>query len=161
MARDEEAREDLLREATALVARVELRVAGFEDSIVAGFRSNGAASFFFGQQVVYQFNVAGELRRGFFEGRLYKAECGQLVNLTRRRTAETVDLVRHELNRSETADFLSNARQRLAKLRNALCERRFQIVGQVPANKDITGQVQDWLATLSETISLADTPRVN
>ena len=161
MAREEEAREDLLREATALVARVELREEGIDEPIVAGFRSNGAASFFFGQQVVYQFNVAGELRRGFLDGRLYKAERGRLVNLTRRRTAETVDLVRHELSEAETIDFLSNARWQLAKLHEALCGGRFQIVGQVPAGEDIVGRVTDWLATLSATISLADTPRVN
>jgi hypothetical protein len=161
MAHEDEAREDLLREATALVARAELRVECFDDPIVAGFRSNGAASFFFGQQEVYQFNVARELRRGFLDGRLYKAERRRLVNLARQRTAETVDLVRHELNEVETIDFLSNARRRLAKLYESLCGGLFQIVGQVTTEEDVVGRVTDWLATLSETISLADTPRVN
>ncbi len=97
MARDEEDREDLLREATALVERVELQIYGLLESVVAGFRRDSAASFFFGQDVVYQFNTACELRRGFFEGKLLKAERGRLIQLTRQRTAESVNLVRHEL----------------------------------------------------------------
>jgi len=73
MAREEEPREDLLREATALVERVELQIEGFAETIVAGFRRDGAASFYFGQDFVFQFNTANQLRRGYVEGRLFKA----------------------------------------------------------------------------------------
>src|SRR6201999_1137217 len=95
MAREEEARENLLREAVALIARVELKVEGFDEPVVGGFRKDGAASFFFGQQIVYQFNQAGELRRGFFNGKLFKAEDRQLVELTRERIDGNVNLLRH------------------------------------------------------------------
>ena len=47
MARQESNREDLLREATALVERVELHVPAFEEPIVVGFRRDGCASFLF------------------------------------------------------------------------------------------------------------------
>ena len=78
MSRTEQDREDLLREATALIERVELRVSGWSESVVAGFRRGGQASFFFGADLVYQFNAALQLRRGFHNGQLIKAEDGRL-----------------------------------------------------------------------------------
>jgi len=160
MAREEEAREDLLREATALVDRIELRVNDFDDSIVAGFRRDGAASFFFGQQIVYQFNTSAELRRGFLDGRLYKAECGQLVELRRQRTADSVDLLRHELTDSEISQFATDAHRRLQKLRQSLCTGQFQTIGQVSPQGDVVVRLHDWLANLGEPIPLAQSPRV-
>lgn len=160
MARQEEAREDLLREATTLVERIELRAEGFDDSIVAGFRRDGTASFFLGQQIVYQFNSARELRRGFLDGRLYKAECGRLVELRRQRTSESVDLVRHELTDLETSQFTADAHQRLQKLHQTLSTGQFQILGQVSPQGDLVRRLQNWLANLSEPIPLAQSPRV-
>jgi hypothetical protein len=160
MAREEETREDLLREATALVARAEFKFAGENESIVAGFRRDGAASFFFGQQIVYQFNTAGELRRGFFDGRLYKAECGRLVELTRRRMTDSVDLLRHELMASEAMQFLCDARARLEQLYDALSAPGLRIVGQVPPDEDVVGRIRMWLDKLCATIPLANSPRV-
>jgi hypothetical protein len=161
MAREEIAREDLLREATALTARVELAADGFDEPIVAGFRRDGAASFFFGQQVVYQFNAAGHLRRGFLDGRLYKAQCSQLVQLTRRRTPESVELLRHELTDAESTEFLFEAHERLQKLYAAMSARQFHIIGQVPPGEDIARRIHAWLAKLPAAIPLANSPRVN
>ena len=42
MARRESDREDLLREATALVERAELTIEGFDEPIVVGFRRDGS-----------------------------------------------------------------------------------------------------------------------
>ena len=47
MAQRETNREDLLREATALVERAEIRIPGESEPIVVGFRRDGSASFFF------------------------------------------------------------------------------------------------------------------
>ena len=44
MARREQDREDILAEATALVERVELQIAGETDPIVVGFRRNPATA---------------------------------------------------------------------------------------------------------------------
>src|SRR4051794_11841558 len=98
MARHESDREDLLREATALVERVELTMAGSEEPIVIGFRRDGSCSMFFGADPVYQFNTQAELRRAFREGRLVKAEGGRLVALERRREAGQLVLLRHALD---------------------------------------------------------------
>src|SRR6186997_1242741 len=104
MARRESEREDLLREATALVERAELTLEGSEEPIVVGFRRDGSASFFFGVDPVYQFNAACELRRAFVGGLLYKAERGRLVSLSRQRTMESVALFRAELTAQATTD---------------------------------------------------------
>src|SRR5262245_12366974 len=105
MARQESDREDLLREATALVERAELKVAGESEPMTVGFRRDGSLSVFFGGDAVYQFNTAGELRRAFAGGLLYKAERGRLVELRRERSADEVALVRRELPDEESARF--------------------------------------------------------
>ena len=93
MARQEQPRENLIAEATALVERVELLLAGVPEPIVAGFRAEGSASLFFGDDPVYQFNARGQLRRAFVGGRLYKADAGRLVEMTRQRQAGRIQLV--------------------------------------------------------------------
>src|SRR5215212_3746686 len=123
MAREESSRENLLREATALVERIELSprttdvsIAAsklLDQSIVAGFRRDGALSIFFGEDPVYQFNAAGELRRAYCNGKLLKATRGQLAALERVRTENEVQLVRHELSREEEAVFLKQMEDRL------------------------------------------------
>jgi hypothetical protein len=160
MAREEEPREDLLREATALVERVELQVAGFAETIVAGFRRDGATSFYFGQDFVFQFNTANQLRRGYVEGRLYKAEAGRLVRLTRHRTTDDVELLRHDCTETETQEFLATACAKLFALQKALVDVRFRTVGQVPVSGDLAGRVRDWVLQLAQLITLATSPSV-
>src|SRR4051794_4315307 len=120
MARTESDREDLLREATALVERVELQVDGLEQPIVVGFRRDGCASFFFGAEAVYQFNSAGELRRGYIDGLLYKAVGGRLISLKRERTGTAVTLQRLELDADQIAAILESASADLHQLSTAL-----------------------------------------
>ena len=163
MSRQESDREDLLREATALVERVELRLRGQAESIVAGFRRDGAASFFFAADPVYQFNAAGELRRAFAGGLLYKVDGGQLVEMRRERTATAVELTSRRLNELETADFLRKAEDALAQLTSALVAGCMSVVGQVSSDSsspDVAAKVAAWLAARPQQISLARTSRL-
>lgn len=160
MAREEQDREDLLAEATALVERVELQVAGFSELLVVGFRRGGDASFYFGAEHVYHFNAAGWLRRAYASGLLYKAERGRLVSLERRRTAGQVQLIRHELTEDETAGFLTSLAARLATLCDALASGRFEPLRQEPAEPDLVGRIRDWLAAHAGNIRVADRARV-
>src|SRR6476469_7681087 len=109
MARDESNSEDLLRDATALVERIELIRHGAlsHGHIIAGFRRNGAFSIFFGEDPVYQFNAAGELRRAYCDGKLLKANRGRLVALQRVRTQYEVQLIRHKLDETDSNQFLA------------------------------------------------------
>lgn len=161
MAREEHDREDLLREATALVERVELSVEGFEEPIVVGFRREGQASIFFGGDPAYHFNSRNELRRAYVTARLFKAEGGRLVALARQRSADEVALVRHALDDEEMAAFLSEVTAKLCKLRAALAARECQIIGQVPAEVDVVERVSAWLDDMAAPPSAAASPHVS
>jgi hypothetical protein len=145
MARYESDREDLLREATALVERVELMSADLADPIVAGFRADGSLSIYFGAEPVYQFNSAGELRRAYAGGRLIKAVHGQLIALRRERRDDEVLLLRHELDNAEQEDFLQKMASRLSAFARELAADAFQIVGQVPLDADVVTRIRTWL----------------
>jgi hypothetical protein len=160
MARRESDREDLLREATALVERAELTIEGHDEPIVVGFRRDGATSFFFGADPVYQFNSAGELRRAYVDGLLYKAERGRLVALRRERSAAEVALVRSELSDEESATLMSAMRQRLTFLQAALTAGSFALAGQVPADADTRARISRWLDSLHAQIRIAAAPNV-
>lgn len=161
MARHEQDREDLLAEATALVERAELNLAGHVEPVVVGFRRDGAASVYFGGETAYHFNSAGQLRRAYQAGLLLKAEHGQLVSLDRRRVPGEVQLVRHELSDQETCDFLDNLAARLVALQESLSQGEYQIVGQVPAAVDVVGPIRRWLDALSFPPPIAATPRAS
>lgn len=160
MAREESDREDLLREATALVRRIELRVPNEAESIVFGFRRDGAASVFFGADPVYQFNAARELRRAYVDGKLLKADRGTLAELTRVRTATEVQLVRHDLDAAQTATFLQTMLARLTQFAAALEHGDVQIVGQVPTDGDLLSACREEFTQLCVSPRIASSPRV-
>jgi len=160
MARDEHDREDLLREATALVERAELALPGEAEHLVAGFRRDGGLSLFFGPDPVYQFNPARQLRRAFVAGTMFKAERGRLVALERRREPDRVVLLRRELSDEVTAEFMAAMAERLERLRDALDVAGCNVVGQVPADADadVPGRVVAWLKQLRAPPAIADAP---
>ena len=160
MARQESDREDLLREATALVERAELAVASEQEPVTVGFRKDGSLSVFFGGEEVNQFNAAGQLRRAFSGGLLYKAEGGRLVELRRERSASEVALVRRELTSEETTNFLTAAITRLISLRDSLAAGDYKVTGQVPADRDITSRVRKWLDEHLASLAIAGRPNL-
>src|SRR5256885_17104640 len=105
MARVERDREDLLAEATALVERVELELPGWPEHVIVGFRASGCGSVYLGPDEAYQFNTAGELRRGHKKGALYKSGHGRLVPLARHRAGEGVEVVQDEIDGRQKADL--------------------------------------------------------
>jgi hypothetical protein len=159
MAREESEREDLLREATALVERIELAPSGtasqpngasVDQPIVVGFRRDGALSIFFGSDPVYQFNAAGELRRAYLDGRLLKAVGGELASLDRVRTQRETQLIRHDLTQAERAVFEATMRADLERFAGAIRANAFDIVGQVPTEVDVLSRVKDWFGSHSQ-----------
>src|SRR5690349_14124535 len=146
MAHRESDREDLLREATALVERAEIRIPSEPEPVIIGFRRDGAASFFFGAEAVYQFNSAGELRRAYIGGLLYKAERGTLVSLRRQRSDSEVALLRTELPAEEAQKLLSLACDRLMRLQQALLSDSITLIGQIPPKANIMARITAWLA---------------
>jgi hypothetical protein len=159
MARNEHDREGLLREATALVERVSVRLAETGAEVVVGFRRDGSASFFFGSEPVYQLTSKGTLRRAYWRGLLYKAHRGQLVALRRRRADAAIELLSHELSAAEASEFRIAMQQHLQSLQTALNTEMFALVGQVPAEADVVGRVRRWLGSLADNVEIADSPR--
>jgi hypothetical protein len=160
MSRKEHDREDLLKEATALVERVELLLVGQTEPVVAGFRRDASASVYFGAQPAYHFNSRGELRRAFSDGLLFKAEKRRLASLRRCRSPGEVTLARHDLSDPETACFLEELTRRLTALRQAIASADFTLVGQVPAAGNVIGRLGDWLAGLRLPPTIAQSPVV-
>ncbi len=160
MARQESDREDLLREATALVERVELAIPGFAESIVCGFRRDGSVSLFFGADPVFQFNSALQLRRAFVGGRIHKVEQGRLIAFMKQRMAEEVALVRNELSHEEAEALLTTMQSYLTRLRMALEDGQYTVAGQVPPETDVCGRILRWLAALPERIEIAQQSNV-
>jgi len=156
MRRTEHDREDLLREATALIERAELTLPGCELPVVVGFRRDGSFSAFFGGDPVYQFNAAGELRRAFAGGLLYKAEQGRLIELRRQRSASETALIRRPLEAEEESAILSAARDQLHSL-SGECT----IMNQVPSHADILARVRQWLARLPAALAIASRPHAS
>lgn len=160
MARQEQDREDLLREATALVERVELIGDDEPFSLVVGFRRTGEGSLYWGADPVYQFNAAGELRRGFRAGKLLKAVQGNLVQLERQRTATESLLLSSTLDSAAHQEVLLDAQFRCDTLLAWLDAGRFRIVGQVPAERDVVMRVREWLRGLPRPLLVARGPHV-
>jgi hypothetical protein len=160
MARQEQDREDLLAEATALVERARFAAPPYEAPVVAGFRRDGGLSIFLGANLVYQFNSAGQLRRALSGGLLYKADRGGLSSLRRVRTEQRTDLVCHDLSPAEVASFLDRLREHLAALRRALAAGECDLDGQVPGDRDVLGRLRHWLGQHAGPIKIACAPNL-
>lgn len=159
MARQEEPREDLLREATALVERIELRRPDDPWSLVIGFRRDGGGSLYAGADFVLQFTSAGQLRRAFAQGQMLKAEAGRLVALDRQRsTAGGVELIRDEWSVERQQGWLLQAQSQLEEFLQQIQAHVFITVGQVPAEADVRRRVIDWLQSLPRPLQVAARP---
>jgi hypothetical protein len=161
MTRQENDREDLLREATGLIDRVEIRIRGWTAPLVAGFRDHGAVSLFVGQDEVYQFDTHLAWRRGYWQGKLLKAERGRLIELTRQRTPTQTVLQRRELTSGEEQAHLLRLSGRIEQLRRSLREGRFETLGEASKSGNaVIPRLADWLDTFPTTVEIADTARL-
>jgi len=159
MARDEQDREDLLAEATALVERASLRLPGHVAETVVGFRRDGSLAIYLSPDQVYQFHSTGQLRRAFVGELLYKAQGGELVSLRRERTQDAVHLVSRPLADAERSKFLVEMQSAIDRLRQSLNSENYQLLGQVPASAPVLARVYDWLDTHAERITIARNPQ--
>ncbi len=153
-------REDLLKEATGLVDRVELKLDAFEESIVVGFRAAGGLSFYFGPDPVYHFNPSLKLRRIFLGGQRYKAIQGNLIRLIQDPDAPNLKFSPHELSAAETADRLAQMHHRLKMLRSHLEQDRYTLLGQVPEDANSIDRLRTLLPELLLG-RIADTPHAD
>jgi hypothetical protein len=159
LARIESDREDLMREAVALVWRVELRLAGLSDAVVAGFRRDGCLSIYFGADPYYQFDAEGRLRRARLRNRLFRSQGSTLAQLERVRSERTSELRRQDLSAESLAQFFQEMRASVSLLRAAI-EQPGIVVRQIPVDAAIIPRLALSLDNvLSEAGTLA--PAVN
>lgn len=149
-----------MSEATAFVQRVEVRLAAESAAITIGFRRDESGSLFFGADLVFQFNQRCELRRGYWNGRLIKAEAGQLVALSRMRTPREVQLVRHELDAQETESYVQMFRDKAQALLAAIADGTATVIGEVPDDGHVLDSAAAWLESFSTVIPIADRPNL-
>lgn len=160
MAREIHEREDLLRDARALVPRAMLRVEldGVTTDVFAGYRGE-SLSIYFGDDPVLHFNRRGELRRAFLDGRLLKADQGRLASLERRSSEAEAVLSRVDLDATQQRAWLQDAASLLDDLRAALAAGRWRLIGQMPEDGDAVARLQAWLDGRAEVV-VARSPRV-
>ena len=151
MSRQEAEREDLMAEATALRERIEYSVPGMAEPVVAGFRTSGQWSVYFGSDPTYHFAGGGALRRAFLGGDLYRSQGKSLARLVRTRTADEVQLVRHDLTAAELAQFMARMKADLASLKTAIETESAQVARQVPEDADLEKKL---LAALNDAAGL-------
>ena len=150
MARHAADREDLMRDATALVFRAEWTTPQWPD-VIGGLRDSGAASWYFHQDWVWHFDSSSRIRRAFCDGVLYKAEHGALVRLKREcnTKSESVGLLSRSLGVETQAMLLDRLMHDLTTLRHDIASGRAKSLRAVPDRAAVT-HLQRWLE--SETL---------
>lgn len=142
MAQQEADRDDLFAEATALTQRIELLLPEAADAVVAGRRTNGAWSIYFGPDPCYHFDPNGRLRRAYASGHLYRTQGTTLARLTRDRTRGEVVLHRFDLSDDDLGEFMRRVRAMVESLRETLIHGRMKILRQFPEGEDIVGLLE-------------------
>jgi hypothetical protein len=166
MAREEQDREDLLRDATAYADRAELDFPGFESPVFFGLRRDGAASVYFSADRVYHFNARGELRRAYLDGLLYKADQGQLVAMARQRSDTETSLESRRLSADETRRLLAGMQRELLQLAEwfasdtAAARRQVTSADTAAHGQTACGRIADWLNRMPQQFGVARSPRV-
>lgn len=143
MAKKTHDREDLLRDATGYVQRIEFNLPEIREPIFCGIRKCGAWSIYIGQDNVLQFNSDDQLRRAFWRDRMLASYRGVLHWLDR--SDRRVRLGRIPLTDSELAEFKSAAQGWLSNLHERLATQQYSVRGQFPVGSNIEQQVREWL----------------
>lgn len=144
MARQESDREDLMREAVALVRRMEFTYPsrGSGENVTAGFRRGGELAIYFGADPVYQFDEQFRLRRAYMNGFLYRTQGETLARLSRKRTEEETVLLRHDLKPAEWEAFRQIAGQHLVQLLAAIQTNAVEIIAEIPAEGNLFTEIK-------------------
>lgn len=137
MARNEQDREDLMREATAFFPRAEMQVEHETAPVFWGQKKNGHFSFYFGGEPVYQFDQDGLLRRAFIDGHLYRTQKKTLARLTRERNSAETVLKRYDLTIKEVESLLQTMADRFQKLHSAFVKNQnVRLIQSLSDNSD-------------------------
>jgi hypothetical protein len=152
MTRNESDREDLMREAVALVRRAEFTFPGRSDPVFAGFKRTGGLSIYFGPDPVYQFDENGRLRRAYFDGLLYRTQGETLARMKRERSERETVLVRTDLSPAELQSFLNTMQEHLRWLKSEIDSSSYSHSEQIPTDVDLEPEL---IAAIEQALSAA------
>ncbi len=154
MARTETDKEDLMVEATALVARAEFSRdvnTAHETAwniVTVGFKKNGSCSVYFEQDPFYQFDADGLLRRSFAGGLLFRTQSSTLAQLQRVRTDDRTTLSRTDLAAGELEDFRQRMRVHLEELQKEFANQTLTMLRCVSDDSDMQARTTCFLETI-------------
>lgn|SRR6056297_3808451 len=180
MAKHEDDREDLLLEGVAMTVRGQIRCAAvgnaFENpadsrtpeiidheivdhEIVIGWRPGGAASWFWNQDPVFQFNAEGRLRRAFYNGQRLSGESGQLCDLTRdSNSGDRVELLRKTLDADQSAAVLRAWQTLRTIVEQAIDDADAHVAVVGCTAEQFRDRVRTWLQLIDHDPPIADNP---
>lgn len=144
MARSPHRREDLLAEATAMTERGEFCWAGEAEQCVIGFRRNGAASIYFGEQPVLHFDPRGRLRRMFYEDQQILAIGGRLQWRKRAGQGARMEGVLEPLEPALEARLMTEMSQRLGRTLAAIADQTVHWGRSTVAVEQLCSRVEGW-----------------
>ncbi|GAA5508535.1 hypothetical protein [Novipirellula caenicola] len=158
MAKQEQDREDLLRDGRQMAIRGETTINDIV--VVIGFRDAGQLSLYCGADPVFQFNAEQELRRVYFQGQRYAAESGRLVRLDRATRGGKIQFESSEVPQPHHAAILECLDHWIGNLRYLIGKK--ETVWRVADQQNTTffAQLTRWTDDLPQPIQIADSPGV-
>lgn len=158
MAKQEQDREDLLRDGRQMAIRGETTM---NDTVVTiGFRDAGQMSLYCGPDPVFQFNAGQQLRRVFFEGERYAADARHLVRLDRAARGGKVQFVAKHVSEDRYAAIIESLDRWIGDLRLVVTQghAEWRVADQQEAA--FHQQLSRWLDAMPQPIEIADSPNV-
>lgn len=158
MARQEQDREDLLRDGKQMRLRAECTI---DDVVVViGFRPEGQVSVYVGADPVFQFNRALELRRVFLNGKRYAAIQGKLCELTRSESSDRVRFSSQAILAEVEGEIRAALEFNVGQIQLALESpgTAWRLAGG--DFLDFRKRLSDWLAIVLDNFKIAETPNV-
>lgn len=160
MARIEEDREDLMKDATAYQKRIEISINDETNSVIVGVKADGSMSVYFGADPVFHFNSHRLLKRCFVGGLLYRTQGTTLAKLQRERSDEATTLLRHDLSSDELSQFLLSTKKRLHRLFDHLCSGEFTVLQVVASDDDAETIVVSEILSVLRDVLKTDLPQL-
>ena len=158
-----EPREDLLSEATAMPERGELTVPGESAAVFVGFRRDGAASIYLGEDPVLHFDTHGRLRRMYFSSEQIVAQRGRLVGYLRSPSTSPPQARRmtahlRPLSADQQRQMLSAVEPRLQRVLRTVADGTARWTGSTVPTDQLRQRLASLAAATADGIRLAQRP---
>ena len=156
MAKQEFAREDLLRDGKSFRSRGEISLKGCK--VIVGFRDQDQFSLYCGEDPVFQFNADAELRRVFFDGVVYRASAGDLLRMIRASRGGRVVFDSSTVSGDLLQQIQNTFEQWSKSVSESLGSEKWRVVGESPG--DFLGRLDRFLMRVCSPARIAQSPNL-